>query len=112
MLCFGEQDAVARGKVAFREAAGHQVDGSSGAAGEDHVFPVRRVDEAAHGLTTGLIELGGIGAQAVNGSVDVAVGLHTHPFLQIEHAARPLGSGCVVKIDQRFAVDLAVERGK
>ena len=112
VLRFGEQDTVAGLQVAFRKTGGYQIDGGGRAAGEDYVFPCRGVDEAAYGLTAGFIHFRGVGAQAMDGTVDVAVGFHARTLLQFEYAARPLGGSGVVEIDQRFTVDLSVECGK
>ena len=101
-----EHYLVSRLKLAHAPALGHQIDRFSSATGPDHLATVRRIDKAGNRLAGGLEGTCGPAAQGMGGAVHVGV---VGPIVVrdgIQHHLGFLGSGGVIQIDQRVAVDL------
>ena len=106
MFHLGQHHGVALGEVRPTPSMGHEVDGFGGAAGDDDPLGVEALLEFG---TAGLVAFGGLPSQGVDGSVNVGVGLRIVPVHRIQNDLRLLRGGCVVEVDQRVAVDLALK---
>ena len=96
----------------FAKTARHQVDGLSGATGEDDFIRLLRIDEAANGLAGRLVEIGGLLREVVYTPVDIGIDVEVFLTHRIEHAQRLLRCGGIVEIDQRTVIDRAREYGE
>ncbi|KAF1054063.1 MAG: hypothetical protein GAK34_00849 [Delftia tsuruhatensis] len=93
-------------------ALGHEVDGLGGAAHEDDLVHVGRVDEAAHALARALVGVGGAGSEFMGRAVDVGVLVLVEMADALDHRARLVRGGRVVQPGQGPAVDALGQDGK
>src|SRR5690606_15907638 len=107
-----QDDLVPRTQPGPGITVGHQVEGGSGAPGEDHFLFGAGSDKPAHLFPCPLVGLGRPGSQGVNPPVDVGVDLLVIPFHRLDHLKRFLGAGGAVKIYQRVAVHFLLQDGK
>src|ERR1035437_767969 len=87
-------------------------DALGGAAGEDDFVGTAGIDELGSTRTRGLEGGGGAIAQFMDAAVDIGIVVLVVIAQGIEHSARLLRGGGIVKVNQRLAVDLLVEDGK
>ena len=101
--------------VALRDAAGQgedvgdEVDAVGGAGGENDFLARRGVEVGRHGVPRLFVGVGGGAGEVVGAAVDVRVERLVIMARGVHHRARLLGGGGVVEVNQRVAVDLAVE---
>ncbi len=104
----GEHD-VARLEVRMAPAAGDDVDALGRAASKNDLGGIGSVDEFRDAGAGALVAVGRAHRERVEPTMDVAVVAFVVVHEGVDHAARFLRSGTVVKIDQRLAVDLLVQ---
>ena len=108
----GDDDLVACLHLRLTEGGCQQVDALRGAAGEDDFVCRAGVDELAHGLAAGLVQLRGLLGEEVHAAVHVGVGVVVFVGDGLHHLAGLLGGGAVVQVDQGLAVDGAAQDGE
>src|SRR5690606_2237947 len=74
-----------------------------GAAGEDQLVRVLRVDVPANDLAGTFLRLGGQGAQRMNAAMHVRIDRGVVSAFRLDHAARFLAGGGVVEVHERPA---------
>lgn len=94
------------------EACGHKVDAFSGAACEDYLVGATGIDESAHGVAGGFVEVGGFLGKEMDTAVDVGICVVVFVRHGFNHLSGLLGCGGVVEVNKRAAVDLAAEDGE
>ena len=70
------------------------------------------MNEVCHGLASVFVSLGGLLAQVMHATMDVAILVQIIVALTLDDVQRFLRSGGIVEIDQGLAVDLLVEAGE
>ncbi len=107
-----EHDLVALADVRAPVGIGDQIDGSGRVAREHNLIDAAGIEEAPRHLARVLVLLGrGVG-EIVQPAVHVGVLEAIDVIHRLDDGARLLGGGRVVEVDERLAVDLAVENGK
>jgi len=89
MLHLADDHLVARTQRAS-DRRRHNVDAVGGATREDDLLPVPRGHEGAHGIARGLVLLGGLLAQGVDGPVHVGIAALVEALHGLQHLARLL----------------------
>ena len=112
MLHDGEDDLVALPHHLLAEGGGHQVDGFCGAPGKDNLLHLGGIDEAAHRLAGGLVQVGGLLREIVHAAVHVGIDIEILVAHGVEHTQRFLRGGGIVEIHQRTVIDLPRENGE
>ena len=103
------QDHVAGPEPRQRPGVGDQVDGEGGAAAQDQLVGAH-AQEAGKLAAGRFVGLGGLGAQGVHGAADVGVVPAVEIVLGSDHRQRLLRGVGVVEVQQRLAVDLALQQ--
>ena len=85
---------------------GHEVDAFGRAAGEDDFIGAFGIDELGRADARGFIGVGRAVAQLMDAAVDIGVVEFVIMRQRLNHHARFLQGGGVVKINQRIAVNL------
>ena len=105
-------DLVAILHTALDKGGGNEIETLGGAASEDNLARRAGVDKPADGLTSRLMEVGGLLGEPVYATVHIGIDIEILLAHGVEHAERLLGSSAIVEIDQRTTVDLAAEDGE
>ena len=108
----GEYHLVALVQESASVTVGHEIEALGGAAREDYLLRLSRVDEAAHLLAGCLVEFGGLLREVVHTAVHVGVRIVVFLADGVNHGAGFLRRGGVVQINQWAAVHLSAEDGK
>ncbi len=96
-------------KVVHAPAVGDQVDALCGIFGVHDLSEAAGIDEAGHFLAGSFIGSCRLTTQGVHTPVHIGVGLLIVVLHGLQDLQRLLGSGCVVKVDERVPIDLLVE---
>ena len=104
MLRLADQDPVALTDKAVRKTVGKQVERGGRARSKDYTTILAGVNESLDSGAPLLIEVGRLGAQAVDRPVDVGVGVPVYRIVEFENLPGFLRSSGIVEIDETFAV--------
>ena len=106
---FRQDNGVSFLQVRTAPAVGDEVDAFRGAAGDDDPFGVVAFFQLG---SAGFVALCCFTGQRVNRTVNVGIGMGVIGAHGVEDNLRLLGGGSVVEVDQRVAVDLALQNGE
>ena len=90
---------------------GHQVDALGGATGEDDLLNASGIDVSAHLVASGLDQVGGLLRQSVHATMHVGLVAVIHLVDGVDHATGSQRGGSIVQIDERPALDCAIQDG-
>ena len=96
----------------FAEGGGEEVDAFRGAAGEDDFVRTAGVDELAHCFAGGFMQFGGLLGKEMHAAMHVGIDGVVLVGDGVYHATGLLGSGAVIEIDQRLAIDFTGKDGE
>ena len=106
---FGEQDDIAGFKVFSAPGGGNEINAFGGAAGENDLIGVARVDEFGRPGAGGFKGNRGAVAQFMNAPMNVGVVVLVIMHQRVDDGAGLLRGGGVIKINQRLAMDILVQ---
>ena len=108
----GNDDLIALIDECLSERESHKVDGSCGSGSENYLFACGGVNIFLDSIARAFIFISGIDGKFMDGAVDVGVRSDGKSGPFVDHRLRTLGSGRIVEIDKRLAIDGARERRK
>ena len=104
VLHHGHNHLVALLHKLLTERRHHEIESLGSAAGEDNLIHRRGIDKAAHCLSCGLMEVGGLLGEIMHSTMHIGIHIEILNAHGIEHAERFLGGGGIIEINQRFVI--------
>ena len=89
----------------------HEVDALGGATSENHLLDAAGIDEATHLFTRLLHEICRFLREGVDATVHIGLVVVVHPVDSLHNGTRRLGRRSIVEIDERAALNLALQDG-
>ena len=89
----------------------HEVDALGGATSENHLLDAAGIDEATHLFTRLLHEICRFLREGVDATVHIGLVVVVHPVNGLHNGTRRLGRRSIVEIDERAALNLALQDG-
>ncbi len=112
MFQMADYNFVAEFEVGVAPTGGDEIDAGRGAAGEDDLTDIGRVDEGTDFFAGGFIGGGGALTEFMDGAMDVGVLRRVVAFDGFKDGTRLLRCGGVVEVNEGFAADYFAKDGK